>query len=73
MTLQELKDELQASVSRQTLCTALAKLRLALKKVLRAAEQHRKSLSAVLNGACCKPVGHRIDSCSSTKPGPKLT
>ena len=32
MTLQELKDELQTSLSRQTLCTALAKLRLTLKK-----------------------------------------
>jgi transposase len=32
MTLQELKDELQTTLSRQTLCTALAKLRLTLKK-----------------------------------------
>ena len=32
MTLQELKDELGTSLSRQTLCTALAKLKLALKK-----------------------------------------
>jgi transposase len=32
MTLQELKDELQTSLSRQTLCTALAQLKLALKK-----------------------------------------
>jgi len=32
LTLQELKDELQTSLSRQTLCTALAKLKLALKK-----------------------------------------
>jgi transposase len=32
MTLQELKDELQTSLSRQTLCTALARLKLALKK-----------------------------------------
>jgi transposase len=32
MTLKELKDELQTTLSRQTLCTALAKLRLTLKK-----------------------------------------
>ena len=32
MTLQELKNELETSLSRQTLCTALAKLKLALKK-----------------------------------------
>lgn len=32
MTLQELKDELQTTLSRQTLCSALAKLALALKK-----------------------------------------
>jgi len=32
MTLQELKDELQTTLSRQTLCTALAKLRQTLKK-----------------------------------------
>lgn len=32
MTLQELKDELETSLSRQTLCTALAQLRLVLKK-----------------------------------------
>lgn len=32
LTLQELKDELQTSLSRQTLCTALARLKLALKK-----------------------------------------
>jgi transposase len=32
MTLQELKDELQTTLSRQTLCTALAQLKLALKK-----------------------------------------
>jgi transposase len=32
MTLKELKNELQTKLSRQTLCTALAKLRLTLKK-----------------------------------------
>jgi transposase len=32
LTLQELKDELQTTLSRQTLCTALAQLKLALKK-----------------------------------------
>jgi transposase len=32
LTLQELKDELQTELSRQTLCTALRKLRLTLKK-----------------------------------------
>ena len=32
LTLQELKDELQTSLSRQTLCTALAQLKLVLKK-----------------------------------------
>jgi transposase len=32
MTLQELKDELKTPLSRQTLCTALGKLKLALKK-----------------------------------------
>jgi transposase len=32
MTLQELKDELGTTLSRQTLCTALAQLKLALKK-----------------------------------------
>ena len=32
MTLQELKDELETTLSRQTLCTALARLKLALKK-----------------------------------------
>jgi len=32
MTLQELKDELATPLSRQTLCTALAQLKLALKK-----------------------------------------
>lgn len=32
MTLQELKDELATSLSRQTLCTALARLKLSLKK-----------------------------------------
>ena len=32
MTLQELKDELETTLSRQTLCTALANLKLALKK-----------------------------------------
>jgi hypothetical protein len=32
LTLQELKDELRTSLSRQTLCTALAQLKLALKK-----------------------------------------
>jgi hypothetical protein len=32
MTLQELKDALETSLSRQTLCTALGQLKLALKK-----------------------------------------
>jgi transposase len=32
ITLQELKDALETTLSRQTLCTALAKLRLTLKK-----------------------------------------
>jgi transposase len=32
LTLQELKDELQTELSRQTLCTALRQLRLTLKK-----------------------------------------
>ena len=32
MTLQELKDELKTTLSRQTLCTALARLKLTLKK-----------------------------------------
>jgi transposase len=32
MTLQELKEELQTDLSRQTLCTALQKLKLTLKK-----------------------------------------
>ena len=32
LTLQELKDELQTDLSRQTLCTALRQLRLTLKK-----------------------------------------
>jgi transposase len=32
ITLQELKEELQTNLSRQTLCTALRKLRLTLKK-----------------------------------------
>jgi transposase len=32
VTLQELKDELQTELSRQTLCTALRQLRLTLKK-----------------------------------------
>ena len=32
VTLQELKDALETSLSRQTLCTALAQLKLALKK-----------------------------------------
>jgi transposase len=32
LTLQELKDELETELSRSTLCTALQKLRLTLKK-----------------------------------------
>jgi transposase len=32
ITLQELKDELETDLSRQTLCTALRKLQLTLKK-----------------------------------------
>jgi transposase len=32
LTLQELKDELETTLSRQTLCTALSQLKLVLKK-----------------------------------------
>lgn len=46
MTLQELKDALGTELSRQTLCTALRKLKLTLKKkVLRATEQDRPDVA----------------------------
>ena len=63
MTLQEIKDELQTTLSRQTLCTALAKLRLTLKK----SPEGRRA------GPPGRSTAPRRVACAASGPGPRPT
>jgi transposase len=75
LTLQELKDALATSLSRQTLCKALRRLKLTLKKKCSARRSKLAPTwpSVATPGNSCKRASIRIGSCSSMKRGPKPT
>ena len=75
LTLRELKAELGTELSVQTLCTALQRLRLTVKKKCSSQRSGsgRTSRRGVRNSSESSRSRIRIGSCLSMKPGPRRT